>query len=122
MASKQLLYLVQTVFPSPEIRENTSATNSGYTLKPGQYEYPFKVRIPINSLCIEGQGSGNLLQRLSFDKGTVDYAKDARRHLPGTLPPSLSGIPNDEAWVRYFLKVTVIRLVQWTNLWCVDSQ
>lgn len=50
----------------------------------------------------------------------MDYAKDARRHLPGTLPPSLSGIPNDEAWVRYFLKVTVIRLVQWTNLWCVD--
>lgn len=67
---------------------------------------------------MEGQGGGNLLQRLSFDKGTVDYAKDARRHFPGTLPPSLSGIPNDEAWVRYFLKVTVIRLVQWTNLWC----
>ncbi|RPA97514.1 hypothetical protein L873DRAFT_1918534 [Choiromyces venosus 120613-1] len=106
----RLLYLVQTVFPSPEIRVNTSATNSGYTLKPGQYEYPFKIRIPINSLCTEGQGiGGNLLQRLSFDKGTVDYARDATQHLPGTLPPSLSGVPNDEAWIRYFLKVTVNR-------------
>ncbi|CAZ80023.1 unnamed protein product [Tuber melanosporum] len=106
----RLLYLVQTVFPSPEIRENTSATNSGYTLKPGQYEYPFKLRIPVNSQCTEGQGvGGNILQRLSFDKGTADIARDARRHHPGTLPPSLSGIPGDEALIRYFLKVTVIR-------------
>ncbi|CUS15167.1 unnamed protein product [Tuber aestivum] len=106
----RLLYLVQTVFPSPEIRENTSATNPGYTLKPGQYEYPFSLRIAVNSQCTEGPGAGgNLLQRLSFDKGTMDYARDGRQHRPGTLPPSLSGIPNDEAWVRYFLKATVIR-------------
>jgi hypothetical protein len=106
----KLLYLVETVFPSSEVRENTSTNNSGYTLKPGQYEYPFRIRIPINAVCSEGQGmGGNILQRLSFDKGTVDYAKGAQKHHHGTLPPSLSGIPNDEAWIRYFLKATVNR-------------
>lgn len=49
------------------------------------------------------------MNRLSFEKGSLDYAKDASTHLRGTLPPSLSGIPDDEASIRYFLKATVNR-------------
>lgn len=106
----QLLYLVETVFPSPEIREKMiSSSSSGFTLKAGLYEYPFKIRIPINSNCGNDPNVGGLLNRLSFDKGSIEYAKDASRHVKGTLPPSLSGIPDDEAWIRYFLKVTVNR-------------
>lgn len=105
----QLLYLVDTVFPSPEIREKISSSNSGFTLKAGLYEYPFSIRIPINSNCENDPKIGGLLNRLSFEKGSFEYAKDASRHVRGTLPPSLSGIPDDEAWVRYFLKVTVNR-------------
>lgn len=105
----QLLYLVDTVFPSPEIREKISSSNSGFTLKAGLYEYPFSIRIPINSNCENDPKIGGLLNRLSFEKGSFEYAKDASRHVRGTLPPSLSGIPDDEAWIRYFLKVTVNR-------------
>ena len=48
---------------------------------------------------------------MSFDlsNGTMDYAKEASLHDRGTLPPSLSGIPNDIAFIRYFLKATVNR-------------
>jgi hypothetical protein len=40
----QLLYKVQTVFPSPEIRREKSAS-SNYTLLAGQYEYPFRFKV-----------------------------------------------------------------------------
>jgi len=48
---------------------------------------------------------------VSFDipNRTVDYAKQSMRHVKGTLPPSLSGIPGDIAWIKYFLKATVNR-------------
>lgn len=108
----RLLYLVETVFPSASLRENTSASHTGYTLKPGQYEYPFRIRIPINSNCVEVQASGagtGIFQKFSFEKGSVDFAKKATNHVQATLPPSLSGIPGDRAWVRYFLKCTVNR-------------
>lgn len=86
-----------------------SSSSSGFTLKAGLYEYPFRIRIPINSNCGNDPKVGGLLNRLSFEKGLIEYAKDASRHVRGTLPPSLSGIPDDEAWIRYFLKVTVNR-------------
>ncbi|KAF8254156.1 hypothetical protein K440DRAFT_532269 [Wilcoxina mikolae CBS 423.85] len=110
----RLLYVVQTVFPSEAIRENTTS-NTGFTLKGGQYEYPFRIRIPINSSCTLGAApgtiAGGLLQKVSFDmsKGTLDYARDSNRHVKGTLPPSLSGIPGDIAWIKYFLKATSSR-------------
>lgn len=110
----RLLYVVDTVFPLQAIRESTTST-SGFTLKAGQYEYPFKIRMPINSACTEGVRpnaiAGGLFQRVSFDvsHGTVDFAKDSKVHVKGTLPPSLSGIAEDAAWIRYFLKVTVNR-------------
>ena len=60
---------------------------------------------------------------MSFDilNRTVDYAKQSTRHVKGTLPPSLSGIPGDIAWVKYFLKATVNRPAFYkTNLRQVD--
>jgi hypothetical protein len=44
-----------------------------------------------------------------MSKGTLDYARDSKSHVKGTLPPSLSGIPGDIAWIKYFLKATVNR-------------
>ncbi|KAI5778480.1 hypothetical protein EDC01DRAFT_674459 [Geopyxis carbonaria] len=106
----RILYLVQTVFPPAAIRDQ-AAQNASYTLKAGQYEYPFRIIIPANTACTEGvsSGPGGLLHKLSFDNGTVDFARSAKGHKKGTLPPSLSGIPGDAAWIRYFLKVTVNR-------------
>ncbi|KAI5802441.1 hypothetical protein FPQ18DRAFT_300577 [Pyronema domesticum] len=109
----KLLYVVDTVFPSNDIRDATS--KAGFTLRAGQHVYPFRIRVPINSSCTKGVASGaiagGLLQKVSFDinKVTVDYARDASRHIKGTLPPSLSGITDDVAWIKYFLKVTVNR-------------
>ena len=111
----QLLYVVHTVFPAEAIRENP-VSSAGFTLKGGQYDYPFKIRIPINSSCTDGMaGSGaiasGLLQRVNFDvsKGTIEYARQSSHHVRGTLPPSLSGVTEDSAWIRYFLKATVNR-------------
>jgi hypothetical protein len=107
----RVLYIVQTVFPSQAIQDQ-AISNSGFTLKAGQYEYPFRLRIPINVSCTKGiAGQGSLLQTINFDTSTgmVDVAKPARNHTKGTLPPSLSGVAGDIALIRYFLKVTVNR-------------
>lgn len=73
-------------------------------MKPGKYEYPFSIRLPINNKCVPP----GLLQKYAFnlEKNSLDIAKDAQ-HAQTTLPPSLSGIPGDEAWIRYFVKATV---------------
>lgn len=83
-----------------------SSSSSGYTLPQGTYEYPFKFRIPINNSC---RRVDSLLQKISIEKGSVDFARDASQHIRNILPPSLYGMPEDEASVRYFLKVTVNR-------------
>jgi hypothetical protein len=83
---------------------------SGYTLKAGQYEYPFTIRVPIKTQCT---GQAGLRDKLSFDlqRGAVDYAKETTSHHIDILPPSLSGIMNDDAWIRYYVKATVNKYV-----------
>lgn len=105
----KFLYIVHTVFPAPAVSAAVKDNTTGFTLKAGQYTYPFRIRIPINAVCTNAAGS--LLQKVSFDipNRTVDYAKQSMRHVKGTLPPSLSGIPGDIAWIKYFLKATVNR-------------
>ncbi|KAL7276195.1 hypothetical protein RUND412_000811 [Rhizina undulata] len=102
----RFLYLTETVFPSRAVQEQTSNTHSGFTLPRGQYEYPFRLRIPINSACSDNNPS--LFGKISFERG-LDFARDSYSHSRGTLPPSLSGIRGDDAWIRYFLKATVNR-------------
>jgi hypothetical protein len=103
LTSEKVLYLVETVFPSEAIREQTT---TGFTLKAGQYEYPFSMRIPINVSCTE---PGGIVNKFSLDMSVTDFTRSASLHTRGTLPPSLSGIPGEQAWIRYFLKVTVNR-------------
>jgi len=103
LTSEKVLYLVETVFPSEAIREQST---TGFTLKAGQYEYPFTMRIPINVSCTE---PGGIINKYPLGMSAADFTQGASLHTRGTLPPSLSGIPNDEAWIRYFLKVTVNR-------------
>ncbi|RPA85453.1 hypothetical protein BJ508DRAFT_411873 [Ascobolus immersus RN42] len=99
----KFLYVVDTVFPPPGLPPK----GSGYTVKPGEHEYPFSIKVPIKSAC--GTASAGIRDRLSFDlqKGAVDFAKESTNHHNDILPPSLSGILNDDAWIRYYLKVTV---------------
>jgi hypothetical protein len=47
-----------------------------------------------------------MLGKLGLD---ADFARDGDRHVRGTLPPSLSGVADNAAWIRYFLKATVNR-------------
>lgn len=97
----KILYRITEVFP------NKAILNS-YTLRAGQHEYPFRIKLPINNGCHDpasqqmgpGSGFGGLgiqgMQQLQY------------RHVKRTLPPSLTGFPG-EAEIRYYVKVTVQR-------------
>lgn len=101
--------MTDIVFPAEEVRQ-LSTSNQGYKVKAGEHEYGFRFKIPVNTNCTPNQ---SFLSKLSFDKGTLDYAKTATKHIRTTLPPSLSGIPDDAARVWYYLKVTVVRFVNY---------
>jgi hypothetical protein len=105
--SHKILYKVLQVFPSVDPSHRTT-TGLSYTLRPGQHEYPFRFKIPLNNGCADpgsqqmglGSGFGGLglggLQQMQY------------RHVKKTLPPSLTGFPG-EAEIRYYVKVTVQR-------------
>ncbi|KAK6539563.1 hypothetical protein TWF694_009774 [Orbilia ellipsospora] len=104
----KVLYLTQTVFPADEVQKQSTSA-AGFKLKKGEYKYPFQFRIPINNICIPQTG---LLKALSDIGQGFDPVKETQRqvnHVKTTLPPSLSGIPNEMAWCRYFVKVTLVR-------------
>ncbi|ODQ66405.1 hypothetical protein NADFUDRAFT_82235 [Nadsonia fulvescens var. elongata DSM 6958] len=107
----RVLYQVSTVFPPKDIRNVN--TSQKYTLKSGNYEYPFQFRIPVNSSCSNSSGSsyqpsGGMFESFSFTNGSLGYVRDAKNHINTSLPPSFSGL-GELASVRYFLKVTVRR-------------
>lgn len=104
MENHKILYKVAQVFPSTD----TGLGMGSFTLRAGQHEYPFRLKIPFNNGCSDpqsqqmGPGSGfggfgfGGLQQLQY------------RHVKRTLPPSLTGFPG-EAEIRYYIKVTVQR-------------
>ncbi|KAI9777522.1 MAG: hypothetical protein M1839_008816 [Geoglossum umbratile] len=97
----KLLYKAQTVFPSEEIqRQKTNA--GGFTLRPGEYQYPFHFKIPINNNC---SPINSVYTNLNFGGPRVEGAE---RHVKKTLPPSLCGFAG-EAEIKYYVKVTVVR-------------
>jgi Arrestin (or S-antigen), N-terminal domain len=100
----KILYKLSTVFPSEDIKKHTT-TKSGYTLRSGQYEYPFSFKIPINNKC---NPQNSLYNNISFGGRGVEVARDPDRHITKTLPPSLRGFPG-EAEIKYYVKVTVVR-------------
>jgi len=93
------------VFPQTEAA--LQSKGAGFTLRPGQYEYPFSFRIPINNNCVPN--TGILTKINAANNPFAEAVGEQLRHVRTTLPPSLSGIPGDEASIRYFLKVTVTR-------------
>ncbi|KAI9817260.1 MAG: hypothetical protein M1827_001373 [Pycnora praestabilis] len=104
----KVLYKVREVFPSVELKRQTTS-GYGYTLPPGQHEYPFQFKIPFNNDCSTRNSLGTNLSVTGFG---MEMARDTNRHVKKTLPPSLSGFPG-EAEIRYFVKVTVARPQIW---------
>ena len=117
----KLLYKVQQVFPD-EYYSSGSNPYGAHPLHPGEHEFPFKFKLPINNACSDpmamskiggiggmgGFGSGGGL----FGMGGVRVMDGSKqlflKHVTRTLPPSLTGFPM-EAEIRYFIKVTVQR-------------
>ena len=107
------MYQVQTVFPAPELSENS--INPQYTLLAGQYVYPFKFKLPFNNNCTKNT---SLLKDLKVGQLSVHFAPDTNQHVKKTLPPTLSGFPG-EAEIKYYVKATVVRPKLWQeNLRC----
>ena len=117
----KILYKVQQVFPD-EYHSSSSNPYGAFPLQPGEHEFPFKFKLPINNACsdpmamsrigglagVGGFGSGGGL----FGMGGVRVMDGSKQlflqHVTRTLPPSLTGYPN-EAEIRYYIKVTVQR-------------
>lgn len=103
LENHKILYKIEQVFPSVD-----SGTTKGlaYTLAAGQYSYPFSFKIPFNNGCAnlaKGASIGFAGIRLMDLPQQFQY-----KHVTKTLPPSLTGFPN-EAEIRYYVKVTVQR-------------
>ena len=101
----KILYKVNQVFPNTN--PHTGTTGSAYTLRAGQYEYPFRFKIPLNNGCPDarwqGMGSGSGFGRLATEGlELLEY-----QHVKKTLPPSV--IWGGWAVIRYYIKVTVQR-------------
>ena len=117
----KILYRVQQVFPD-EYHSSASNPYGAFPLQPGEHEFPFKFKLPINNACsdpnamakiggiagVGGFGSGGGL----FGMGGVRVMDGSKqlylKHVTRTLPPSLTGYPM-EAEIRYYIKVTVQR-------------
>jgi Arrestin (or S-antigen), N-terminal domain len=101
----KILYRVQQVFP-PQDYISGKVSNLAYTLPAGQHQYQFKLKIPFNNSCASQTQDINVpfAGYISLPApGQLLY-----RHKTNTLPPSLTGFPN-EAEIRYYVKVTVKR-------------
>ncbi|KAF3008081.1 hypothetical protein E8E14_009266 [Neopestalotiopsis sp. 37M] len=120
----KLLYLLKQVYPDAAATSTPSTPVGGMpgVLYPGQHEFPFKFKMPLNNICgnpsamaalsgiggIGGpSGSANLLGFAGFR--TMDGSKQLMlSHVRATLPPSLTGFPR-KAEIRYYIKVTIQR-------------
>lgn len=103
----KILYKVAQVFPSPAPGSNQNPLSSlSYTLRAGQHEYPFRIKIPFNNGCSDPQQQQIQMGFGGF--GLSGLQQMQYRHVKRTLPPSITGFPG-EAEIRYYIKVTVQR-------------
>jgi Arrestin (or S-antigen), N-terminal domain len=99
----KLLYKVETLFPSPDVQQQTG--NASYMLLAGQYEYPFRFKFPFNNNC----QNNNMMRDLKVRSMGIAFNPDMNvKHVKKTLPPSISGFPG-EAEIKYYVKATVVR-------------
>ncbi|ODA83101.1 hypothetical protein RJ55_01610 [Drechmeria coniospora] len=117
----KVLYKVQQVFPD-EYHASSSSPYGAFALQPGEHEFPFRFKLPINNACSDPEamsrigGLGGLHGFASgaglFGMGGVRVMDGSKqlflKHVTRTLPPSLTGYPG-EAEIKYYIKVTVQR-------------
>lgn len=113
----KILYKVQQVFPG----DNVPAYASPVVLNPGQHEWPFSFKVPINNACGDPNamvkigglaGAGGFAGPSFFGMGGIRLMDGSKQllypHVTKTLPPSFTGFPR-EAEIRYYVKVTIQR-------------
>lgn len=114
--SHKILYKVQQVFPD-EYHSSANNPFGSFPLQPGQHQFPFKFKVPINNACSDSHAMASLANQSLTGAGMfgtrgirlMDGTKQLYlKHVTKTLPPSLSGVYND-AEIRYYIKVTVQR-------------
>jgi len=104
----KVLYKTQVVWPANMTQDDLLTNNkSGFTMNAGNFEYPFKFKIPLNTSCHAQQATAPI-SNISFANTLPEFARTPTHHLKSTLPPSLTGFPG-EAEIRYYVKVTVNR-------------
>ncbi|KAF8854179.1 hypothetical protein BDZ45DRAFT_657062 [Acephala macrosclerotiorum] len=101
----KILYKVAQVFPTTGPSQQPMS-GMAYTLRAGQHEYPFRIKIPFNNGCSDPQQQQMMGAFGGF--GWSGMQQMQYRHVKRTLPPSLTGFPG-EAEIRYYIKVTVQR-------------
>ncbi|KAI1501457.1 hypothetical protein F5X99DRAFT_382555 [Biscogniauxia marginata] len=98
----KILYRVFQVYPDD---------GASVTFDPGQHEFKFNFKVPLNNICHDPKAMSALMGIGGIGTGfrTMDGTKQLMlRHVRATLPPSLTGFPQ-EAEIRYYIKVTIQR-------------
>ncbi|KAI1207226.1 uncharacterized protein F4807DRAFT_436238 [Annulohypoxylon truncatum] len=100
----KILYKVFQVYPDD---------GASIAFQPGMHEFKFNFKMPLNNICYDEKAMSGLLGLggIGGSSGfrTMDGTKQLMlQHVKSTLPPSLTGFPQ-EAEIRYYLKVTIQR-------------
>lgn len=100
--SHKILYRLFQVYPDDGV---------AFPFQPGQHEFKFNFKVPLNNICHDPKAMSSLLGLGGLGSGfrTMDGTKQLMlSHVKATLPPSLTGFPQ-EAEIRYYIKVTIQR-------------
>ncbi|KAI0881757.1 uncharacterized protein GGS22DRAFT_171785 [Annulohypoxylon maeteangense] len=100
----KILYRVFQVYPDE---------GGSIPLQPGMHEFKFNFKFPLNNICHDEKAMSALLGLGGIGSSTGFRTMDGTKqlmlqHVKSTLPPSLTGFPQ-EAEIRYYLKVTIQR-------------
>lgn len=101
--SHKILYRVFQVFPDDGV---------ALPFQAGLHEFKFNFKMPLNNICHDEKAMSALLGIGGLGGSgfrTMDGTKQLMlQHVRATLPPSLTGFPQ-EAEIRYYIKVTIQR-------------
>lgn len=111
----KILYRVQQVFPD-DYHASASSPYGAFPLQPGEHEFPFDLKLPLNNACSDPVAMSRLggldLGVGLLGMGGVRLMDGSKqlflKHVTRTLPPSFAGFPF-QAGIRYYVKVTVQR-------------
>ncbi|KAI0387134.1 hypothetical protein F5Y04DRAFT_77501 [Hypomontagnella monticulosa] len=99
----KILYKVFRVFPDD---------GAAMALQAGPHEFKFDFKVPLNNICHDPKAMSALLGIGGMGGSgfrTMDGSKQLiLQHVKSTLPPSLTGFPQ-QAEIRYYIKVTIQR-------------